>query len=80
MKTYIVYCCKGFDYTNDEKKTFHCVRAMVGEVEKVGGVYKVKAIKLMKCAPDFHPVDVNKPLNLFFDEYGRAVSSQLVTV
>lgn len=79
MKTYIIYCCKGFDFVNDENKSFHCVRAMIGEVVKVGGVYKVKSIKLIKCASDFHPIELNKPVNIFFDENGKAVASQLVT-
>ena len=78
MKTYIIYCCKGFDYVNDKGETYHCVRAMVGEIEKIGGVYKTKSIKLVKCAKDFHPVELNKPCNVFFDENGKAVHSVLV--
>ena len=77
MKTYIIYCVKGFDCTV-EGKEYHCVRAMVGEVEKVGTIYKVKTIKLIKCANDFQPVELNKPVSIFFDDNGKAVFNQLV--
>lgn len=83
MKTYVIYAVKSFDCTV-EGKTYHCVRAMVGEVEKIGRVekignaWKVKGIKLIKCASDFNPVDLNKPCSIFFDENGKAVSTQLV--
>lgn len=77
MKTYVIYAVKSFDCTV-EGKNYHCVRAMVGDVTKVGSTWKVKGIKLVKCASDFQPVDLNKPCSIFFDENGKAVSSQLV--
>lgn len=77
MKTYSIYCVKSFDCTV-EGKSYHCVRAMVGELEKVGAVWKVKCIKLIRCSADFQPVDLNKPCSIFFDEKGKAVTSQLV--
>lgn len=77
MKTYVIYAVKSFDCTV-EGKSYHCVRAMIGEVEKVGSTWKVKSIKLIKCASDFQSVDLNKPCSIFFDENGKAVHSQLV--
>lgn len=77
MKTYVIYAVKSFDCTVDGKD-YHCVRAMVGEVEKVGSTWKVKGIKLIKCAHDFQPVDLNKPCSIFFDDNGKAVISQLL--
>lgn len=77
MKTYVIYCVKSFDCTV-EGKNYHCVRAMIGEVEKVGSTWKVKAIKLIKCSSNFNPVDLNKPCSIFFDENGKAVTSALV--
>lgn len=77
MKTYVIYAVKSFDCTV-EGKSYHCVRSMIGEVEKIGSTWKVKGIKLIKCASDFQPVDLNKPCSIFFDENGKAVSSQLV--
>lgn len=76
MKVYVIYAVKSFDCTV-ESKNYHCVRAMVGEVEKVGSAWKVKSIKLIKCSVDFQP-DLNKPCNIFFDDNGKAVFSQLV--
>lgn len=78
MKTYVIYCVKSFDCTV-QGKNYHCVRAMIGEVEKVGSTWKVKAIKLIKCSTDFNPVDLNKPCSIFFDENGKAVTSTLVS-
>lgn len=77
MKTYVIYCVKFFDCVV-EGKSYHCVRAMIGEVEKVGSAWKTKGIKLIKCSADFQPVDLNKPCSIFFDENGKAVHSQLV--
>lgn len=77
MKTYVIYAVKSFDCTV-EGKSYHCVRAMIGEVEKIGSTWKVKGIKLIKCATDFQPVELNKPCSIFFDENGKAVTSQLV--
>lgn len=77
MKTYVIYAVKSFDCTV-EGKNYHCVRAMVGEVVKVGSAWKVKGIKLVKCSSDFQVVDLNKPCSIFFDENGKAVASQLV--
>lgn len=77
MKTYVIYAVKSFDCVI-ESKTYHCVRAMVGEVEKTGSAWKVKSIKLIKCSADFHPVDLNKPCNIYFDDNGKAVYSQLI--
>lgn len=77
MKTYVVYCIKGFDCVVDGK-SYHPLRAMIGEVEKVGSAWKVKAIKLIKCSPDFQSAELNKPSTIYFDENGRAVRYQLV--
>lgn len=77
MKTYVIYAVKAFDCTV-EGKNYHCVRAMAGEIEKVGSTWKVKGIKLIKCAQDFQPAELNKPLNVFFDENGKAVFTTLV--
>lgn len=77
MKVYVIYAVKSFDCVV-EGKSYHCVRAMVGEVEKVGSAWKVKGIKLIKCSTDFQSVDLNKPCNIFFDDNGKAVLSQLV--
>lgn len=72
MKTYIIYAVKGFDCVV-EGKQYHCVRAMVGVLDKVGTVQKCTGIKLIKCANDF-TAETNKPCNIFFDENGKAVS------
>lgn len=79
MKNYVIYAVKSFDCTV-EGKNYHCVRAMVGEVEKVGSAWKVKSIKLIKCSADFAPVDrlLNKPCTIFFDDKGKAVIAQLI--
>lgn len=77
MKNYVIYAVKSFDCTV-EGKNYHCVRAMVGEAEKVGSTWKVKSIKLIKCSADFQPVDLNKPCNIFFDDKGKAVFTQLI--
>lgn len=77
MKNYVIYAVKSFDCTV-EGKTYHCVRAMVGEVEKVGSIWRVKSIKLIKCSTDFQAVELNKPCNIFFDDNCKAVYSQLV--
>lgn len=77
MKTYAIYCVKSFD-CNVDGKDYHCVRAMIGELEKVGSIWKVKSIKMIKCSADFQPVDLNKPCSIFFNESGKAVASQLV--
>ena len=77
MKTYTIYAVKGFDCIVNGIN-YHCIRAMVGELEKVGSTWKVKGIKLIKCAEDFQPVDLNKPCNIFFDDNCKAVFSQLV--
>lgn len=77
MKNYVIYAIKSFDCTV-EGKTYHCVRAMVGEVEKVGSTWRTKTIKLIKCSTDFQVADLNKPCNIFFDDNGKAVLSQLI--
>lgn len=70
MKTYVVFYMKGFDCEIDGKH-YHPIRAMVGEIKKIGSVNKVVGIKLIKCGDDFK-VDLNKPCNIFFDENGKA--------
>lgn len=77
MKTFVIYTVKAFDCTV-EGKNYHCVRAMVGEVEKVGSTWKVKSIKLIKCSPDFQPEELNKPVTIFFDDNGKAILTKLV--
>lgn len=77
MKTYVIYCIKSFDCTV-EGKNYHCVRAMVGEVEKIGSAWKVKSIKLIKCSQDFQPEELNKPVSIFFDDNGKAVLTKSV--
>lgn len=72
MKTYVVHCVKGFDCVV-EGKQYHCVRAMVGIIEKVNNVPKCVGIKLIKCANDF-TAEIGKFCNIFFDENGKAVS------
>lgn len=76
MKTYVIYCIKGFDCTV-EGKNYHPIRAMVGIVEKVGANFKVTGIKLIKCANDF-TADVNKKCNIFFDDNGKAVAVKYI--
>ena len=77
MKNYVIYAVKSFDCTV-EGKSYHCVRAMVGEVEKIGSAWKVKCIKLIKCSSDFQAVDLNKPCNIFYNESGKAVYCKLI--
>lgn len=77
MKVYVIYAVKSFDCTIDNK-VYHCVRAMIGEAEKIGSTWKVKSIKLIKCSNNFRAVELNKPCNIFFDDYGRAAFSQLI--
>lgn len=77
MKSYVIYAVKSFDCTVDGKN-YHCVRAMVGEVEKVGSTWKVKGIKLIKCSKDFQPEELNKPVYIYFDDNGKAVLTTLV--
>lgn len=77
MKTYIIYCIKGFDCTVDGNN-YHPIRAMVGEVKKQGSTFKCVGIKLIKCSADFM-AETNKPCNIYFDENGKAVSVQYIT-
>lgn len=76
MKTYVIYCVKGFDCVVD-RKIYHPIRAMVGVVEMVGSTWKVTTIKLIKCTSNFE-YQLNKPCTIYFDENGRAVSYELV--
>lgn len=76
MKTYIFLCIKGYDTVIDGNKV-HPVKAMVAEVEKRGSVYNIKNIKLIKCIRDFN-AEYNKPCEVFFDEYGRAVEARYI--
>lgn len=70
MKTYVIFCIKAFDCEVEGKK-YHPIRAMIGEIQKIGSVNKVVNIKLIKCGNDFKS-EINKPCNIFFDENGRA--------
>lgn len=78
MKTYVIFAVKAFDCTV-QGKNYHCVRAMVGEVEKVGSTWKVKNIKLIKCSQDFQPEELNKPVTIYFDNNGKAVLTKPVS-
>lgn len=72
MKTYIIFCIKGFDCIV-EGKPYHPIRAFVGIVEKVGSVDKVTGLKLIKCSNDF-TAETNKKCNIYFDDNGKAVA------
>lgn len=76
MKTYVIYCIKGFDCTVDGNQ-YHPIRAMVGVIERVGSVDKCTAIKLIKCSNDFK-AEINQKCNIFFDENGKAVSVKYI--
>lgn len=76
MKTYVIFCIKGFDCEVDGNK-YHPIRAMIGEVKKIGSVNKVVGIKLIKCANDFK-AEINKPCNIFFDENGKALTVKYI--
>lgn len=76
MKTYVIYCIKGFDCTVDGNQ-YHPIRAMVGVIERVGSVDKCTGIKLIKCSNDFK-AEINQKCNIFFDENGKAVSVKYI--
>lgn len=76
MKTYIFYCVKGYDTEINGNKV-HPVKAMVAEVAKKGSVYAIYNIKLIKCTKDLK-VEYNKPCEVYFDEYGRAVEVRYI--
>ena len=76
MKTYVIYCIKGFDCTVDGNQ-YHPIRAMVGIIERVGSVDKCTGIKLIKCANDFK-AEINQKCYIFFDENGKAVSVKYI--
>ena len=73
MKVYVVFKMASYECEVDGKH-YKPIRAMVGEI-KDG---KCIAIKLVKCVPEFNP-PVEKQINIFFDENGRAVSHKTIS-
>ena len=72
MKVYVILKIADFD-CNIDGKQYKPVRAMIAEIKDGKRV----AIKLIKCDKDFAP-PLEKKINIFFDENGKAVSYQSI--
>lgn len=72
MKIYVIFKTAKFECDVDGNH-YTPLRAMAGIMDG----NKCTAIKLLKCGSDFNP-PLEKRLNIFFDENGKAVSYNLV--
>lgn len=71
MKTYVIFKFAKFECDVDGNH-YNPIRGMAGIMDG----NKCVAIKLLKCSPDFNP-PIEKRINIFFDENGKAVSYKL---
>lgn len=72
MKVYVIFKLAKFECDVDGNH-YTPLRAMSGIMDG----NKCVAIKLLKCGADFNP-PLEKRINIFFDENGKAVSYKLV--
>lgn len=71
MKVYVVFKMAKFECDVDGKH-YNPIRGMAAIMEG----NKATAIKLLKCSEEFKP-PLEKRINIFFDENGKAVSYKL---